>query len=280
MGHRVFLLGPDRILTLDHPHFGLEAAAIADPAGDADPVFLGDPAPIVHIDGHAGALPTGLADFWAQNIIRTLFAAGVQMGFSSSSAADAAAGTGLRTMRAWLLKNDYTIVYEDIVLNGQTKVNSTGTNYLSCLRMRALTVGSGGVNAGDIYAYDTSDTVTAGVPQTATKIAGRMLGGFDRTHHGWYCVPAGKKALLLSYRFSTMDATAVVKYGRGLLYFQPFGEPMQMVPMGQFCSSSVPEGFKPVRPRVFDEKTWILFRGNASAAVDAAIFAELLLVNR
>ena len=234
-------------------------------------------AQIVPIWGKNATLST-LADIWPQNIVRTLWSAGVQLGFSSSSAADAAAGTGARTIRAKLIRASGVEITEDIILNGQTKVQSVATDIIRCQSMEVLTVGSGGVNAESIYCYDTSDTVTAGVPQTASKIAGRIDVGQNESLHGWWYVPAGKTALLMTVRPSVADATATQKFGKAQLKVQGPNLIAKLKPLGQMASSSAPDTMRPGPMIVWPEKTDIIFQGTLSAAGEVNLYAELLVM--
>jgi hypothetical protein len=234
-------------------------------------------AQIVPIWGKNATLST-LADIWPQNSVRTLWTAGVQLGFSSSSAADASGGTGARTLRATLVRASGAEVTEDIALNGQTKVQSVGTDYIRCQKMEVLTVGSGNVNAGSIYCYDTSDSLVSGVPQTATKIAGRIDVGENESLHGWWFVPAGKTAFLLTVRMSTGDATATAKYGRGQLKIQGPNLIAKLKPLGQMASPSAPDTMRPGPMILYPEKTDIIFQGTMSAAGEADLYAELLVM--
>jgi hypothetical protein len=165
---------------------------------------------------------TSLVDAWAQNTVKTLPTTAVLFGYSSSAAADAAAGTGARTIRVTLIDGSGNLVTEDVTLNGQTKVNSS---FLTCLRvldMEVLTAGSGGVSAGDIYAYDATDTVTAGVPQTATKIFGKITTGQTESMGGHYTIPKGYIGKIEQFTGCYPDITATAKYGYVDLQYKPY----------------------------------------------------------
>lgn len=236
-------------------------------------------AQIVPIWAKNAALST-LADIWPENIVRTLPTVGVQLGFSSSSAADASpSGTGALTIRATLIRASGLEVTENIALNGQTKVQSVGTDYIRCQKMEVLTVGSGGVNAGSIYCYDTSDTVTAGVPQTNTKKFGRIDVGENESLHGWYYVPAGKSAILLTIRPSVADATTTAKYGRALLRVVGPNLIAKRWPLGQIASPSCPDTMRPAPLILWPEKTDIIFQGVLSAAGEVHYYGELLVMS-
>lgn len=83
--------------------------------------------------------------------------AGVKRALKSSNAADAAAGTGARTVRIWY----YTIVganiagpfVETVTLNGTTAVPTVSSGIDLIDKMEVMTVGSGGVPAGTLSLY-------------------------------------------------------------------------------------------------------------------------------
>lgn len=107
----------------------------------------------------------------------------------SSSANDAAAGTGQRTIRIEGLNSALSVVEETVTLNGTTPVVTSST-WVRVLRVFGLTAGSGGTNAGAITVKH--NTTTANV--FAVIKAGRsqaMLAAFT--------VPAGKTAKISSW---------------------------------------------------------------------------------
>lgn len=104
---------------------------------------------------------------------------------SSSSANDTSAGTGARTVYIGGVDGDYNVVGETVTLNGQTAVNTTNS-YLYVNTFYVVTVGSGGVNAGDINAG--TGTVTAGVPAVLYDL---IATGYNQRTTAHYCVPAG-----------------------------------------------------------------------------------------
>jgi len=106
-------------------------------------------------DGANGALST---DIWVPPTQARIHA------LSSSSANDAAAGTGLRTCKvygltSWTAKE----TSETVTMNGTGNTNTTNS-YVIIHRIKGLTWGTGGVNAGDITATAATDaTITAGI---------------------------------------------------------------------------------------------------------------------
>lgn len=152
-------------------------------------------------------------DIWPQNIIRTDPTTAVKLGIASSSAADAAAGAGARTVKIWGVGSDWRELIETVTLTGTTKVETSGT-FFRVNGMKVMTAGSTyATNAGVIYAADTSDTFTAGVPQTATKIFGRIVIGDNVTTQAMVTVPDGQRWLLRKVIVHSAGASATARYG-------------------------------------------------------------------
>jgi len=104
---------------------------------------------------------------------------------SSSSADDAAEGTGARTIFIAGVDADFDEVGEFVTLNGQTAVN-TSNAYRYVNQLYVASLGSGTANAGDINAG--TGTVTAGVPAVLYDM---IAVGYNQRTTAHYCVPAG-----------------------------------------------------------------------------------------
>lgn len=85
---------------------------------------------------------------------------GESMTIVSTSADDASAGTGIRTVFVHYLDNAWAEASETVTLNGLTPVNLIATNIKFIQSIHAASVGSGGVAAGDITIYKTGDATT------------------------------------------------------------------------------------------------------------------------
>lgn len=105
----------------------------------------------------------------------------------SSDAADAAAGTGARTVRLYGLDANYAEQTADVTLNGVTPVVTTGVTWRRMNRMKVLTAGSGGANAG---------TITARHTTTTANVFAVMPIGNNQTANCAWTVPAGYNALI------------------------------------------------------------------------------------
>ena len=113
------------------------------------------------------------------------------MTVSSSSADDAAAGTGARTVLIEGLNGTGGLITEIVTLNGQTAVSTVNT-YDAIERMVVMTTGSGEGNAGLIYTG--TGTVTSGVPAVPYSVIGA---GDNNSLVGHFTCPAGFTAYLV-----------------------------------------------------------------------------------
>jgi len=180
----------------------------------------------------------GQYDAWSRTHNRTLPTVAVTLGVSSSSTNDAGpSGTGARKIRVYGLDVNYKPIYEDFTLNGQNKV--VGTQYFFRVQPRIdiLEAGSGGVNAGDIYVYDSSDTPSEGVPATNSKIFGIVGAGDGNCQMGMITVPVGHRAILKEFWAST-QATASHFAAYNLKLISPTGL-IQLVQLGSVSTTGV-----------------------------------------
>jgi hypothetical protein len=152
----------------------------------------------------------------------TILAAAAKVDITSSSAADAAAGTGARTLRLVGLDANYRLQWEDIALNGQTIVVSL-LSYLRLFGAEVLTVGTGGSNAGDIHIVKTGTggSYTAGVPGTLTSALCKMLIGVNSAMSGIFTAPAGESYQAMSLAVGVRTQAAIIA-----LAFYPVGGPL------------------------------------------------------
>jgi hypothetical protein len=159
-----------------------------------------------------GALET----IWSRGGLYVYPTSAIQMKVSSSSANDAALGTGARTVSVQGLDQNYNEVAETVTLTGQTEVLTTNT-FIRVFRAFVITAGSGGTAAGTIYVG--TGTVTAGVP--ATVYAEIVLGENQTTMATW-TVPAGYTFFVYRGTFSA-SSNNVSQYILGKFMFRPFG---------------------------------------------------------
>jgi hypothetical protein len=218
------------------------------------------------VDGHKtlfkfgvnGDVGASLETVWAQGGTYVYPASATVMKISSSSADDASAGTGARTIAIFGLDANYNEISESVLLDGQTAVN-TGNSYLRISRMYVTTAGSGATAAGTIYAG--TGTVTSGVPAT---VYGMILLNANQTQMAFWTVPAGY-TLYLTGAFYTSGNTNANAWTNFQLIQRPLGGVFR-----QQSSSRVPGNGDFIldlhTPLAFTEKTDIEVRAVASTS--------------
>lgn len=142
------------------------------------------------VSGFNGDVGTSREDVWEGGGFYPFPSASLQMKVVSSSASDAAAGTGARTVRIVYLDANYATQYEDLTLNGITAVATVATNILRVQDLHVRTAGSGGSNAGTI-------TLTNMAGSTAYGVMGAEI---NRARTAIYTVPAGQRAFIVAWR--------------------------------------------------------------------------------
>jgi len=208
-----------------------------------------------------------LETVWAQGGLYSYLASASVLKVSSSSTSDTSAGTGARTVELFGLDANYDEISETITLNGQTAVNTTN-EFLRINRMVVKSAGTGGQNAGVIYAG--TGTVTTGVP--ANKYATIAIGD-NQTVMALWTVPSGYTAYLLQTDI-TVATTQNNKFCTVHLVARPDGEVFQIKDKFVKAESSVHQAY--TIPLKFEEKTDIEVRAiGDSAGADIAISAGM-----
>ena len=173
--------------------------------------------------GNNTTVGNSLETIWAEGGLYSYLTAATVLKVSSSSTDDTSAGTGARTVQLYGLDGDYNEINELVTLNGQTAVNTT-QSFLRINRMVVRSAGSGGANAGVIYAG--TGTVTTGVPANVYASINGVTGSNQSLMALW-TVPAGYTAYILQYDISngtTSNTPAVCKL---ILAVRPYGEVFQ-----------------------------------------------------
>lgn len=225
--------------------------------------------------GNNPAVADSIETIWQQGGLYSYLSAATVLKVSSSSTNDASAGTGARTVELFGLDGDYNEISETVTLNGQTAVNTT-QSYLRINRMIVRSAGSGGANAGVLYAG--TGTVTSGVP---ANIYATVNGdGSNQTLMALWTVPAGYTAYLVQYDISngtTSNTPAVCKLS---LVARPYGEVFQTKDVKSLTTGMHIENTL-VIPVKFTEKTDIEVRAissSASVSFDISSAFELIYI--
>lgn len=173
---------------------------------------------VVRKFGHAPGTSTSTVTLWSATTLYTYPSSATVLKVSSADANDTAAGTGARTVQIYGLDADYNEINETITLNGKTAVNTT-LSFLRVFRMIVRSAGTGGSNAGKVYAG--AGTVILGVPAT---VYAEVDIGFNQSLMALYTIPAGKKALLRDTHFTMGAGKTLDSY----LAIRPLGEVFQV----------------------------------------------------
>ncbi len=153
------------------------------------------------------------------------------------------AKTGALTVEISGLSATWVEQSEIITLDGQNLVVATKT-YIRVNRIRVLTAGSGGVNAGIIYCYNNAaDTVLA-----------QVTIGMNQTLMALWSVPVGKSAFMEEMYFGA----AANKTDTVGLFVRPFGETFQVKKLFHVKQASFQYNF--VSPLVIAAKSDIVVR--------------------
>lgn len=150
----------------------------------------------VHVFGYNSDVDTTEVTVWPHTGKVTHPESAEQLKVSSTSASDAAAGTGARTVLIQGLDADFREISEIVTLNGQTAVTTT-LSYIRVNYARVATVGSALSAVGDIYIG--SGVVTAGVPATVHNL---IKYDYNNTITAHYTVPAGHTGYVMQGLFS------------------------------------------------------------------------------
>jgi hypothetical protein len=159
----------------------------------------------------APATASGPSDIWpgaAIQGVRNLPTSVFQIAVASDSAQDIlTSGSGAWTVQIVYLDANYASQTLNVNLNGQTAV-ATGVNALRIQSAQVIAAGTGGVNAGNIYVYDATSSLSGGVPQTATKLYAQIATGYNTDGLGMYTVPTGYTAQILHVVTGVTNGTA------------------------------------------------------------------------
>lgn len=196
--------------------------------------------------GHNGAVSSVPADIWPGGGVYPWMAAATSLEILSASAADAAAGTGMRTGTISGLDANYAQISDVLTLNGTTAV-ALPRQYLRINSLVGATAGSGAINAGQITVRDAGGGTTRCV----------MEAGYGTARQSQFTVPAGFTlsiqgiTLSINRPTSQRDCT-VASYVR--LFGAPYRLALELSVDGNPFQGSIPPG------ATFPEKTDFGFR--------------------
>lgn len=200
--------------------------------------------------GRNPAVGPTLEDVWDPGGILDYPTVGEAWEAVSSSTDDAAAGTGMRTLRVFYMDDTYTNKVEELTLNGTTPVAFIATDAFRHLLSEGITWGSTNENQGNITIRRVSGAEIRGQINFDASVVGDE-NGLNRSHDGHLTVPAGKTGLLVDVVTNTTKNHDVTVR----IYVREFGETgfRMIAEMGNYQNSfQVPLNVTPV---IFPEKS-------------------------
>lgn len=150
------------------------------------------------VTGRRSNMDNTRCDLWEGPTCQYVFPAAAQrMQFVSTSASDAAAGTGVRTVHVHYLDANYNPGEETVTMNGLTPALTVATNIFRINRVISYTVGSNNAAVGTVSLQNTAGTVTYSL----------ILPNFTASRQVIYTVPAGKTGYVSHWQASSGAAT-------------------------------------------------------------------------
>lgn len=166
----------------------------------------------VPLYGFNGAIPATLEAVWPESADYIPLVAALSSPYcASSSANDAAAGTGARTIRVTGITTAFAAFSETVTMNGTTSVVLATANILMFNGAEVLTAGSGLMAAGIIQCGTGANT--AGDPAVthlymAAGSETAVTGTGNKTAQFFYGVPSGYKLICRNIQAGSVFATA------------------------------------------------------------------------
>lgn len=236
-----------------------------------------------HQVGRNPDVGTALEDIWNYGGVETLNTTPQAMFISSSNAGDTT-----QTYRVLGLDADWELFLETVTVGGQSQVQ-IGTISWGKI-MRAWQIDAGASPAGDIYIAE-SDTLTLGVPNTATKVHGmiRQSDGDGTLLKASGTVPAGHKVLIKGWEGQMLAATGgagrdvtlklmVQELANGATVQAPAWAPWRVVDLHTISTAGPQGGHEYDIPLVFPELTHVKVAAIATAASEVTADLSAVVV--
>lgn len=188
---------------------------------------------------------------------------------ASTSVNDTSAGTGVRTVLIRGVNGSYAPTSETVTMNGTSNV-ATANSYVHIHLMQCITVGSGGVNAGDI-------TATA---QTDSTVTCKVDTGMGQSASAIYLVPDGYKGYVMRLRSRMNNSTANSSATIGL-YTRPFNTSLQLktqIGINNSGSSFVENDYTGSSPFIIPAKCFVQMRCTSATNNNTVIESEFDLI--
>lgn len=240
------------------------------------------PAPVVPVAlwGEVSGV-TSEQTLWPFAFDRTWPTAAFTVAISSDDAADVlTTGTGAWTVEVDVLDTDYAAHTITMNLNGTTAVVDTtlAGDVIRVNDIRVVAVGTGLANAGNLYVFDSTDTLTAGVPDTDAKTFQIMPLGRNLCMSGVYTVPAGCMLQVSALRAGFDETSTTARAAQLKLRTRVLAGTKRIsadLPVsGQITGYSGTLDARYFNGVTFPEKTDIELRAAASASLTVFAFAD------
>ncbi len=203
-------------------------------------------------------------DLWGSDTDFIPLTANTQFEIVSTDDADSdvggvkAQGAGVRTVRVYAIKADWTIAQEDVVMDGTQAVNLAST-YMGVYKLEALTAGATGNAVGKISVVVDG----AGAAQCFMEI------GKNQSEHAIFPVPAGLTALIDDIFVGTNKSSGIIINMNTL---NTLGTSLKTHQMA-FRASTNGRSF--TVPFKVAEKTWIIWSATNSSGGAAYVSADM-----
>lgn len=210
-----------------------------------------DPEDVWNGDGDYPGFPTGDAE---------------TMEIASNSGNDDATGTGAQTVLITNLLDADGAVAEDVTvtLDGTNQVSLGALTYTRASRVKVLTVGSGGANAGVLTLRHTT---------TTANIFAAMPVGANQTAIAAYTVPLGKTLYINRLNIQMSRVNGQAGSATVSLRSRPYGEVFQVIVVPEISNGGpfiFENGY-----RVFTERTDIKVRCEQVSDNNTSISADM-----
>ena len=198
-------------------------------------------------------------DIWDQGGVYTFLSSAASLYVSSSDNSD----TNVITVEG--LDANWVAQTATVTLTGQTQAEITGVTWIRVFRAYSATD-----TAGDVYIAET-DTLTAGVPDTASKIKAKFEIARQQTEMSIYTVPAGKTGYVYQWSGSILKSSAATSVDLVIMKREFGGSLRDVMPWGLSTTGTSSFAYawgspECPQPKVMPAKTDILIRANEVGA--------------
>lgn len=143
--------------------------------------------------GYSPLAPSGASDVTGHSLSYVFPAAAQQMEAISSSVQDLAAGSGVKTIRIYYLKNDYTEATTDVIMNGTSGVLTGVSDIFRINNVRVIDFGATST------LYQAAGKIDIRNKTTTTLIYSCINIGNTRARNSIYTVPEGHTLFITSF---------------------------------------------------------------------------------